>query len=109
MTIRDHFVALVERINQRPHGISGLNAVFQFDISGAEQRTYQIKFMDGTAKFLEGEAEKADSILQLSDENLKKLVKGELNPTMAYMTGKLKIKGDLSLTMRLPSILKQYQ
>ena len=34
-----------------------------------------------------------------------KLVKGELNPMMAVMTGKVKIKGDMGVAMKLQSLV----
>ncbi|AVF25600.1 Putative sterol carrier protein [Paenibacillus larvae subsp. larvae] len=39
---------------------------------------------------------------------LLKLIEGTLNPTTAYMFGKLKIKGDLSLAMKLQGVLQRY-
>ncbi|MBX3598119.1 MAG: SCP2 sterol-binding domain-containing protein [Rhizobiaceae bacterium] len=47
----------------------------------------------------------ADCTIKLSLDNLESLVSGELNPTMAFMTGKLKVEGDMSVAMALSQLL----
>jgi len=42
-----------------------------------------------------------------STEVAEKLLRGSLNPMMAFMTGKIKISGDMALGMKLFSLLKQ--
>lgn len=47
----------------------------------------------------------ADCTIRISRKNLEKLVRGELNPMTAFMTGKIKVEGDLSVAMRLQTLL----
>jgi len=47
----------------------------------------------------------ANTTITTSIETLDKLRKGELNPMMAMMSGKVKIKGDMGLAMKLQSLL----
>ena len=47
----------------------------------------------------------ADCDLQVSIDNLVKLGKGDLNPMMAVMSGKLKIKGDMGLAMKMGQLM----
>lgn len=47
----------------------------------------------------------ADCTITLSLDDLESLVAGELNPTMAFMQGKLKIDGDMSVAMALSQVL----
>ncbi len=47
----------------------------------------------------------ADTVVTTSVETLDKLRKGELNPMMAMMGGKVKIKGDMGLAMKLQGLL----
>src|SRR5690606_30492223 len=49
--------------------------------------------------------EEADCTISASAETILKLRKGELNPMMAVMTGKIKIKGDMGLAMKLQSLI----
>jgi putative sterol carrier protein len=46
----------------------------------------------------------ADATISASEDNFSKMVAGELNPTTAYMTGKLKIKGDMGAAMKLQKL-----
>lgn len=47
----------------------------------------------------------ADTTIRLTAEALEKLMSGGLDPTLAYMTGKLKIEGSLGVAMKLASML----
>ncbi|WP_306027848.1 SCP2 sterol-binding domain-containing protein [Stappia sp. MMSF_3263] len=47
----------------------------------------------------------ADCTITISQENLADLLAGELNPTMAFMSGKIKVAGDMSVAMKLGSIV----
>ena len=47
----------------------------------------------------------ADCTIKLSKENLEEMMAGELNPTMAYMSGKLKIEGDMTVAMQLSQVI----
>jgi putative sterol carrier protein len=54
-------------------------------------------------KVTEG-AEDADATITASDETFEKIIANDLNPTTAYMTGKLKLKGDLGAAMKLQKL-----
>lgn len=47
----------------------------------------------------------ADCTITLSFDDLESLVAGDLNPTMAFMSGKLKIDGDMSVAMALSQLI----
>ena len=47
----------------------------------------------------------ADTVLRLSLDDLGKLLSGTLDPTLAYMTGKLKIQGSTGVAMKLAAML----
>ena len=47
----------------------------------------------------------ADCTIKLSLGDLEDLVSGELNPTSAYMTGKIKVEGDMSIAMQLQQFI----
>lgn len=96
-------------MDDKPSYAEGVNAVFQFDLSGDEAGTYQVGLSDEGENFIaEGEKEKADCVLQMDSEDFIKMANGELNGTQAFMTGKLKIKGNMGLALKLQSILAAY-
>ena len=47
----------------------------------------------------------ADCTIKISVDDLEALIAGDLNPTMAFMTGKIKIEGDMSVAMALSQIV----
>ena len=47
----------------------------------------------------------ADCTIRLSLDDLESLIAGELNPTMAFMQGKLKVEGDMSVAMALSQLI----
>lgn len=74
---------------------------------------------DGTAKFeIEDEGaiiidengaragdDDADVTLRATTEVFKAILDGELNPTTAFMTGKLAVDGDMGVAMKLSGVL----
>lgn len=47
----------------------------------------------------------ADCTITVNKKNLKKLLTGKLSPTVAFMTGKVKIQGDMSVALRITSLI----
>jgi len=76
---------------------AGANCVLQFNTS----KPAYVTIADGTAKLTEGSAGNADVTLNMADDDLIALLKGELNGMTAFMTGKLQLEGDLMLAQRI--------
>jgi len=64
-------------------------------------------FWDGTSDqpAITEEDGEADTTLRLSEDNFRKLLAGNLDPTLAYMTGKLKVEGKLGVAMKINAML----
>lgn len=84
----------------------GVNGVFQFDIGGDDPMTYYFKLDDGVANISQGSVGNPNITISMAASDFKNMVDGKLNGPMAVMSGKLKIKGDMSLAMKLESIIK---
>ena len=80
---------------------AGMNNSYLFDIEGAGK--WLVKVEDGKVSVTEGDGE-ADTTLSTSEESFLAITRGEQNPTTAYMTGKLKIKGDMGAAMKLQKL-----
>ena len=80
---------------------AGLNATYLFDIAGSGKWTVRVE--NGQVRVQEGEGE-ADTTISASEETFVKIVNGEQNPTSAFMTGKLKVSGDLGNAMKLQQL-----
>jgi putative sterol carrier protein len=98
-SVQEFFEGLPERVP--PERIAGMDNTYAFDIEGAGSWTVAIA--DGTIEVTEGAGD-ADCTFASSEEKFEKIVAGEQNATTAYMTGKLKIKGDMGAAMKLQKI-----
>jgi putative sterol carrier protein len=95
--------------------IEDLREGFRQRAGSAEPLGKSIKFkFDEGVIFLDGSGEKnvvsdedrdADCTISMSLKNFDKLRKGDLNPMTAFMMGKIKVKGDMSLAMKLKDLL----
>ena len=80
---------------------AGMSNSYAFDIEGAGQWTVDVD--NGTVTVSEGTGD-ADVTIATSQETFEKIIAGEQNPTSAYMTGKLKLKGDMGAAMKLQKL-----
>jgi putative sterol carrier protein len=68
-----------------------------------------IIFWDGTQTppVIDNTAREAETTITISLDNLGSLIAGALNPTMAYMTGKLKIQGSMGVALKMSQLLEE--
>ncbi len=99
MAAKDFFDSLPSRADASK--IAGVNNSYLFNIEG--EGTWLVSVADGSVNVSEGEGD-ADATIETSSETFEKIVSGEQNPTTAYMTGKLKIKGDMGAAMKLQKL-----
>ena len=99
MSAKDFFDGLESRIDRSK--TAGMNNSYLFDIDGAGK--WKVAVNDGEVTVTEG-GEEADAIISTSEETFTKMVNREQNPTSAYMTGKLKVKGDMGAAMKLQKL-----
>jgi putative sterol carrier protein len=98
-TARDFFEGLAAKID--PAQTAGMTNSYVFEIAGAG--TWTVKVADGTIDVSEGDGG-GDCTIATSQEVFERMIRGEQNPTTAYMTGKLKVKGDIGAAMKLQKL-----
>jgi putative sterol carrier protein len=98
-SVQEFFEGLPTRVD--PERIAGMTNTYVFDIEGAG--TWTVAIADGAIEVTEGAGD-ADTTFSATEESFEKIVAGEQNPTTAYMTGKLKIKGDMGAAMKLQKL-----
>jgi putative sterol carrier protein len=96
---REFFEGLEARVD--PAKTAGMSNTYVFDIDGAG--TWTVAVDDGNVQVSEGAGD-ADATISASEETFQKIAAGEQNATSAYMTGKLKIKGDMGAAMKLQKL-----
>jgi len=98
-TVKQFFAELESKVD--PAKTAGMNNSYVFDVDGAGQWTVRVN--DGQVKVNEG-VEQADVTISASADTFERIANGQQNPTTAYMTGKLKVKGDMGAAMKLQKL-----
>ncbi len=93
--------ALLAQLSEQASGIDPIGAVLKFEVDDNSV------YIDGTgdSNVVSSEGGEADTTISTSAETLMQLKSGDMNPMMAVMGGKVKIKGDMGLAMKLQSLL----
>ena len=99
MEPREFFETLESRID--PSKAKGMTASYKFDIDGAG--TWVVGVYNGRVSFPQGDGA-TKCVLSASAETFRKIANREQNPTAAYMSGKLKVKGDMGQAMKLQKL-----
>jgi Putative sterol carrier protein len=87
--------------------IKDLNGRIQFSLTGQGGGEWGVVLDDGKVSVNQGMMTESQLTVKTSTEIAEKLLSGKLNPMMAFMTGKIKITGDVALGMKLLNLLKQ--
>ena len=99
MEHREFFETLESRVDASK--TAGMNNLYVFDIDGAG--VWKVDVVDGSITVTEG-ATDADVTIRASEDTFRAIANGEQNPTTAYMTGKLKVDGDMSAALKLQKL-----
>ncbi len=92
-----------EAVAARLADFAGLEARVKFDLG---EDGAVVVDATGPRAALADEAGEADCTIVVSSDNLRRLLAGELSPTVAYTTGKLKVRGAMGVAMKLAARLE---
>lgn len=86
--------------------VQKVGASYQFNVKGAEPGTWYLDLKSGTGKVGKGEpGVPADATLTMDSKHFTAMFAGQLKAANAFMTGKLKISGDLQKAMKLEKLM----
>lgn len=109
-TISETMKKIESLLNEKSGPIQDFNGVFQFTIKDKDLHIYTLIIKDGSATIYKGETSTdPDCTFQMSNASFTKFLSAKLNGRLAFMSGKLKINGDMSKAFKLESLFKQYQ
>jgi putative sterol carrier protein len=103
-TVQETFDAMPGRF--RADKASGASATIQYDISGDGGGTWNAVIKDGACTVTTGAATSPTLTLQMAAQDWLDMLSGKQSGQMLFMSGKLKIKGDMGLAMKLGSMFQ---
>lgn len=97
--------AIFDGVNDRfdPQKAAGLNLGIVFDLSGDGGGKWNVQIRDGELTSGQGAIDSPSATISMDADDFAKMSSGDLNPMMAFMSGKIKVDGDLSAVMKFQS------
>lgn len=104
MTAKDIFsTEIPKNLAANPEKAKAMNATYKFLVGGETGGTWRV-ILGAEPRVEEGDGE-AQCTITVAEEDFVNIVSGKLNPQMAFMSGKLKVAGDMGLAMKLGTVI----
>jgi len=100
--VREIFAKIPEVFNA--DAAQGVDAVFQFEITGDGGGAWHVIIKDGACNVQEGTSDSPSVTMTMSTDTWLGIVNRELNGIQAFMSGKLKVSGDMMLAQKYQSL-----
>ncbi len=89
-----------------PENAVGLDTVIQYNLSGDEGGEWIITIKDGECTVVSGTAPQPKLTFSAKAKDFMDILSGKTDGMAAFMKGKIKLKGDMSLAMKLTTLFK---
>ena len=89
-----------------PQAAQGLNCVIQYDLTGDGGGQYHSTIKDGAATVVAGPHPSPNMTVIMGAQDFVDMTSGKLDGMSAFMSGKLRISGDMGLAMKLQSLFR---
>jgi putative sterol carrier protein len=104
MTVDELFEALSQRLNTA--AAAGIRKTLQWKITDSEPGIWAFEINDGTGRLIPGGVDKADTTFTTTAATWLAIAEGRQDAMRAFMTGKLKVAGDMMLALKVPSLFE---
>ena len=101
------FATIGNNIGNNVEKATSANAVFGFDITGDGGGQWTLNLKQGTTSgfLVDGLADDVNVTISMAAADWTGIISGASNPMQAFMMGKIKVKGDMGLAMKLQNVL----
>ena len=103
MTMTELFEAMPARLNTA--AAASLDKTVQWNITGDDAGVWAIQIIKGTGRLIPGGVEKPDVAFTVNSKDWLAIAEGKLSAMNAFMMGKLKVAGDMTLALKVPQLL----
>ena len=110
-SVSEFFEKFETRAAANPDAATSPNAVYQFNITGDGGGDWALDLTKGKTDgfVVNGTHDSPGATITVSSEDWLGMLNGTLNPMQAFMSGKIKIDGDMTLAMSLQQVMNLAQ
>lgn len=106
MTPKSYFEEkIAKKLADKPELSKAVNAIYQFNIEGDGGGTWTVDLVKEPGSVAAGPSDAAKCTVTAKSSDFINIISGKMNAQMAFMSGKLKIKGDMGLAMKLQKVI----
>jgi putative sterol carrier protein len=105
-TAGEIFETMIDRF--LPEKVGDLNAKIQFELDGAGGGTWHVEVADKKLKVCKGTTPNPTLAIAMPASDFVLMMHGKLNPMTEFMSGKIKVQGDMGVAMSLLGSLKPH-
>lgn len=98
------FEGMPDKLNKA--AAKGLNAVYQFDLSGEGGGKWQVHIHDEQCDVKDGSHPSPNVTISMTGQDYLDMVNGKANGQMLFMSGRLRIAGDMGLALRMQTLFQ---
>ncbi|MCX6018345.1 MAG: SCP2 sterol-binding domain-containing protein [Chloroflexi bacterium] len=102
--LKELMTQMVSRFN--PVAAQGVDAKFQLNATGTGGGVYTLAVAGGKATVLNGPAENPALVIDVAVDDWIAVMRGEMDATHAFMTGKLRVQGDMSQLLKFQQMFR---
>lgn len=103
--VREIFRLMPEQLNVDT--ARGMNSVIQFNLTGEGGGSWFAAIADGACTVSEGSHPAPNMTMAMAASDYVDMITGKVNGQMMFMSGKLKIGGDMGLAMKIQTLFKR--
>ncbi|MGE5590300.1 MAG: SCP2 sterol-binding domain-containing protein [Bacillota bacterium] len=102
--VQEVLKGIEQRLAERPEKLAA-QGTYQLDLTGDGGGTFAMIIGGGRGEIKSGPAENPGVVVTMTAQDFVDLATGKLNAMSAFMGGRLKIKGDMGLALKLQTLL----
>jgi putative sterol carrier protein len=96
---------IAKKLQASPEISKAVNSTYEFNITGDGGGVWTVDLTKEPGSVAAGSTGTAKCTVTCASTDFMNIVSGKMNPQMAFMSGKLKIKGDMALAMKLQKVI----